>query len=76
MIEIKGIIQYRNAGHKYVEVVVDVDSNVPHVVHKVGVDIKVNKGNIQKYLAELYRVSTSKIAWPDQIKAVDIDIIV
>lgn len=68
IIELRGIIQFYNAGHKHVQVVVAEDSNVQHAVHLVGIDIVVNRGIILNFLAERYSVPPGKIVWPDYIK--------
>lgn len=68
IIELRGIIQFHVDGHKHVQVVVAVDSNVQHAVHEVGIDIEVNRGIILNFLAERYSVPPGKIVWPDNIK--------
>lgn len=66
-VELKGIIQYSDQGHKNVQVVVKGDSHVQHVVHTVGVDITVNRGKILTFLAGLYSIPPGEIVWPDHI---------
>lgn len=68
-IELKGIIQYWDNGHKHVQLVVADDSHVQHVVHNVGIDVKVNRGMILKFLSAIYDVTSADIVWPDHIMA-------
>ena len=74
MIELKGIIQYYDQGHKYVDVVVADDPDGGYKRHRVGVDIKVNPGKIRQFLAAMYDVPPGDIVWPPHIKAKDSDI--
>lgn len=66
-IELRGIVQFYNDGHKYVQVVVKDDSHVQHVVHDVGVDIDVNRGKILTFLEDLYGIPPGGIVWPEHI---------
>lgn len=66
-ISLCGVVQHYDNGHKHVEVVVNEDSHVQHVVHEVGIDIKVNRGTILTFLAGLYGVPPGQIVWPDHI---------
>ena len=67
IIELRGIIEFYNDGHKHVQVVVDDGSHVQHAVHLVGIDIAVNRGIILNFLAQQYSVPPGKIVWPDYI---------
>jgi len=68
LIELKGIVQYYDEGHKYVDVVVTEDQAVKRERHRVGVDIEVNHGKIITFLSELYGVTPGDIVWPGHIK--------
>ena len=68
MIELKGIIQFRNGGHLYVDLVVIVDGSATHAVHRLGVDVKVNRGIILTFLAAMYSVRPGDIVWPSHIE--------
>lgn len=67
-VEIRGIIQFENHGHKYVDVMVVEDRPDNYVTHHVGVDIEVNRGKILKFLASMYGVRPGDIAWPAHIR--------
>jgi len=68
LIELKGIVQCYDLGHKYVEVVVFEDQDVKSRRHLVGVDIEVSHGKIITFLSELYGVPPGDIVWPGHIK--------
>lgn len=68
MVEIKGIIQYYEQGEKYVDVIVSEGKDVPNSRHRVGVDIKVNRGKIITFLVGIYGISPGEIAWPAHIE--------
>jgi len=68
LIELKGIVQYYDQGHKYVDVVVTEDQDVKREKHRVGVDIDVSHGKIITFLSELYGVTPGDIVWPGHIK--------
>jgi len=67
LIELKGIVQYYDQGHKYVDVVVSIDGSAKHERHEMGVDIGINKGKIINFIADTYDVRPGDIAWPDHI---------
>jgi len=67
LIELKGVIQYYDQGHKLVDVVVSEAKESPHRRHRVGVDIKVNRGKIITFLAGIYGIDPGGIVWPDHI---------
>ena len=68
MIELKGIIRFRNGGHRYVDLVVIVDGSARHEVHRFGVDVKPNRGKIITFLAAMYSVRPGAIVWPSHIE--------
>ena len=72
MIELKGIIQHYEGEHKYVDVVVTEDKPDIYVPHRMGVDIKVNRGTILTFLAATYGVRPGDIVWHHHIKAKNI----
>lgn len=67
MIELKGIVQRYDLGHKYVEVVIIEDNPDIYKRHRMGVDIKVNRGKILTFLAGLYSIPPGEIVWPEHI---------
>ncbi len=68
MIELRGIIQAGNNGHT--EVFVVVTEHVPdkYKRHRLGIDIKVNRGRILTFLGGLYGVPPGAIVWPAHIE--------
>lgn len=72
MIELKGIIQYLDHGKKYVDIVVTRDHPDMYERHRVGTDVKVNRGQIEKALHSLGGPKAERIVWPHHIKAKDI----
>jgi len=70
-IELRGIVQRYEAGHKHVEVVVDEGAPGANVKHVVGVDVKVNRGMILRFLSDMYGISAGEIGWPPHITAKD-----
>lgn len=75
-IELRGIMQHRDLGHLHVGIMVTVDGPDNYVKHDLGVDIKVNRDMILKFLSDLYDVSAVEIVWPEHItlKAGDIEL--
>jgi len=73
-IELKGVVQYYDNGHKCVDVVVVEDEPYNYKRHRVGVDVKVNPGKIRRFLAAMYDVPPGDIVWPPHIKAKDSDV--
>jgi len=67
MIELKGVIIFRHLDHSHASVVVSIDGKPKHERHEMGIDIEVNKGRIQTYLADLYGVKPGDIVWPGHI---------
>lgn len=72
MIELHGIIQFWENGHKHVEVVVNGESPDTHVTIPVGIDVKVNRGMILSFLAARFGVRSGDIVWPGYIRAENI----
>jgi len=73
MVELRGIIQYYDGGHKHVQIVVRREHSDIYETHELRVDIPVNKDRI---LAELDRLETAgpaQLIWPHHIEAVDIE---
>lgn len=66
-IELRGIIQHHDGGHKYVDVVVTEGNPHIYVTHRVGVDIVVNRGKILAFLAGHYGIKPGDIVWPAHI---------
>ena len=66
-IELRGIVRYRDLGHEHVAVVVIEDRPDNYAQHRLGVDIKVNRGTIIKFLADLYGIPRGEIVWPEHI---------
>lgn len=67
-IELCGIIQYADEGHRHVEVVVKEGRPDKYKRHRLGVDIKVNRGRIITFLGNFYDVPPGKIVWPAHIE--------
>lgn len=72
VIELRGIMQKNDQGHKYVDVLVTVDSPDRYMRHRVGVDIDLNKGRIRRFLSDLYGVPPGHIVWPEHIRPEDL----
>ncbi len=68
MIELRGIVRTYEDGHTNTAVVVTVDSSAKYKRHLMGVDIKINRGKIITFLADLYDVPPGDIVWPDHIE--------
>ncbi len=68
MIEVRGVIESRDMGHSYVQVVVTTGGPGRQVSHQVGVDIKPNKGKIITFLGTFYDVPPGDIVWPAHIE--------
>lgn len=68
MIELKGIVQYEDLGHRHVDVVVSVDGSERQERSTMGVDIKVNRGKVLTFLSAAYGVEPGDIVWPGHIK--------
>lgn len=73
MIELRGIIQYCANGHRLVDLVVTEGRPDKYKRHRMGVDIKLNRGKIITFLGELYNVPPGEIVWPDHIEVADYD---
>lgn len=68
MIELRGVIEYKDLGHTFVDAVVTIDSTCRQVSHRLGVDIKANRGRIITFLGQFYDVPAGDIIWPDHIE--------
>ncbi|MBA7494514.1 hypothetical protein ES702_05090 [subsurface metagenome] len=66
-IELRGIIVHRNGGHKYVDLVVTEDRPDKYRKHRMGVDIKLNRGKINTFLSGVYGIKPGDIVWPGHI---------
>jgi len=66
-IELRGIIQSRDIGKTHVDLLVTVDRPDNYVKHHMGVDVKVNRGTILKFLSDFYGLPPGKIEWPEHI---------
>ena len=67
MIELRGIIRVQDSGHENVDLVVTEGVSAIYVKHRLGVDIKVNRGRIITFLGNLYGVPPGDIVWPSHI---------
>jgi len=67
MIELKGIVQYSDLGHRHVDLVVSVDGSERQERLSMGVDIDVNRGNVLTFLSAKYGVPPGDIVWPGHI---------
>lgn len=70
-IELRGIVQFADLGKRYVDVVVIEGNPHKYKKHRVGVDIKVNRGTIINFLSGTYGVPPGEIDWPEHIVAED-----
>jgi len=68
MIELRGIIRYRDNVHELVDLVVAEHRPDKYKRHHMGVDIKPNRGRIITFLGKLYNVPPGDIVWPDHIE--------
>jgi len=73
MIEIRGIIQYYDGGHKHVQIVIRREHSDIYETHEVGLDIPVNRGRILSELASLETAEPAQLIWPHHIKAEDME---
>lgn len=71
-IELKGIIQYHDQGHRCLDVVVAVDKAAAYERHRVSIDKPAGRGKILKFLGDKYGVEPGRVVWPRHIKAGDI----
>lgn len=67
-VELKGVIEFYEAGHKIVDLVVKVDEDVRAKMVRMGVDIKLNEGKIRAFLAVMYGIPPGAIVWPSHIR--------
>lgn len=67
-VRICGIIKFKNDGHSYVDVVVKAETQHKHKRHRLGVDIKPNRGKIITFLGDIYNVPAGQIVWPAHIE--------
>jgi len=72
-IELRGVMQHVDLGHSYIDVLVTEDGSDIYRQHRVGVDIKVNRGTILNFLAAQYSVPPGQIVWPDHIILKEVD---
>lgn len=70
-VELRGIVQFYDNGHRHVQVVVKDKAEVQDVVHEVGIDIEVNRGRIITFLSGLYGIPPGEIVWPAHIQAIN-----
>jgi len=68
MIELRGIIEAADNGHTVVELVVTENRSDKYKRHRMGVDIKLNRGKIITFLAFVYGVPPGEISWPGHIE--------
>lgn len=67
-IELRGIIQFKSGGHTKVDLLVTNGASDNYERSLLGVDVKVNRGTILKFLSEKYGVPAGDIVWPAHIK--------
>lgn len=72
-INIRGIIQLRDKGHKRTKVVILPEGSRIRSVHELAVDLPVNKGTITAEIARLHSAKAGDIVWPGHVIARDID---
>lgn len=72
MIELKGIIQYRDAGHIYTEIVVTRVHPDIYENHRVGTDVKLDRALIEAKLTGLFDKAQGPAKWPHHIKTEEI----
>ena len=68
MIELRGIIRFKDKGHEYVDLVVTEGRADKYKRHRLGVDIKPTRGKIITFLAGIYGVPPGEIEWPTYIE--------
>ena len=68
MIELRGVIISRDNGHELVDLVVTENAPDKYKRHRLGIDIKVNRGRILTFLGGLYGVPPGAIVWPGHIE--------
>lgn len=68
MITLRGIIKSKNNGHELVELVVTENRPDKYAKHRMGVDVKINRGKIITFLGEIYGVPPGEIVWPSHIE--------
>ncbi len=73
-IELRGVIQSLNYKKRRVDLLVTVDRPDNYVKHHMGVDVKVNRGTILKFLSEVYGIPPGQIVWPPHISVKESDI--
>lgn len=66
-VELRGVIQFYDSGHRYVDLVVNDDTTVQAIKLRMGVDVKVNRGKILTFLAAKYGIPPGQIVWPEHI---------
>ncbi len=66
-IELRGIIVHWDGGHKYVDLVVTEDRPDKYRTHRMGVDIKLNRGRILSFLGGVNSMPPGDIVWPGHI---------
>lgn len=71
-IELRGIIQYKDLGKRYVDVMVKEGESKIYKRHRVGVDIKLNRDIVLTFLAGVYGIPQGQVVWPEHIRAEDI----
>lgn len=68
MIVLHGIIQFKDNGHTFVDVVVKTGNTGRNIRHRVGVDIEADRGKIITFLSNFYGVQHDEIVWPAHIE--------
>lgn len=66
-IRICGIIESYDEGNRNVALVVKDSTDISAVKHNLGVDFKINRVTILKFLADFYGLPPGQIEWPKHI---------
>lgn len=72
-IELHGIIQNRDKGHRHTMLVVLVAGKTPYEQPWLEVDIEVSRDMILNFLSEKYGVQRGDIVWPGHIQVPDVE---
>lgn len=71
-VRLRGIVQHYDGGHRYVDVVVTKEHRDIYKRHRMGVDIKVNRGRVKTFIGGLYGIEPGHVVWPHHVEVVDI----
>lgn len=68
MIEVRGVISYQDSGHTVTDIVVTEHRHDKYKEHRMGIDVKPNKGKIQVFLGGVYGIPPGDVSWPEHIE--------